>query len=146
MLQETTSVHVHWGADVDPVSLIVAALAAGAVAGAQNTATDAVKDAYTGLKDLVRRRLSGRTSGEQALAQHDDEPQQASEALEAELVAVRAGDDAAVVNAAQRLMALLDPTGARAGKYTVDLRGAQGVQVGDHNTQTNTFSTPPAAS
>jgi hypothetical protein len=33
---------------VDPVSLIVSALAAGAVAGAQNTATDAVKDAYTG--------------------------------------------------------------------------------------------------
>jgi hypothetical protein len=41
------------------------------------------------------------------------------------------------------LLALLDPTGTRAGKYMVDLRGAQGVQVGDHNTQTNTFSTPP---
>jgi hypothetical protein len=131
---------------VDPVSLIVAALAAGAVAGAQNTATDAVKDAYTGLKELVRRRLSGRMASEKALAQHDDSPLQAREALEAELVAVGAGDDAAVVDAAQRLMALLDPTGTQTGKYVVDLRGAQGVQVGDHNTQTNTFSTPPAAS
>jgi hypothetical protein len=146
MLQETTSVHVHWGAVVDPVSLIVAALAAGAVAGAQNTATDAVKDAYAGLKELVRRRLSGRTSGEQALAQHDDKPQQASAVLEAELVAAGVSDDAAVVDAAQRLMALLDPTGARVEKYAVDLPWAQGVQVGDHNTQTNTFSTPPAAS
>jgi hypothetical protein len=116
------------------------------VAGAQNTATDAVKDAYAGLKELVRRRLSGRTSGEKALAQHDDEPQEVSEALEAELVAVGAGDDAAVVGAAQRLMALLDPTGTQAGKYVVDLRGAQAVQVGDHNVQTNTFSMPPAAS
>jgi hypothetical protein len=130
------------GVLVDPVSLIVAALAAGAVAGAQNTATDAVKDAYTGLKELVRRRLSGRTSGETALARHEDEPQQ-SGALEAELVAAGARDDAAMVDAAQRVMALLDPAGEQAGKYMVDLRGAQGTQVGNHNVQTNTFSTPP---
>jgi hypothetical protein len=71
---------------VDPVSLIVAALAAGAVAGAQTTATDAVKDAYTGLKELVRRRLSGRESGRVALARHEDKPQQWAGALEAELV------------------------------------------------------------
>jgi hypothetical protein len=134
------------GGVVDPVSLIVAALAAGAVAGAQNTATDAVRDAYTGLKELLRRRLSGRESGQVALARHEAQPQQWAGALEAELVEVRAGDDAGAVEAAQRLMALLDPTGAQAGKYVVDLRGAQGVQVGDHNTQTNTFSTPPAAS
>jgi hypothetical protein len=43
----------------------------------------------------------------------------------------------AVVEAAQRLMALLDAAGTRAGKYTVDLRGAQGVQIGDHNEQRN---------
>ena len=51
---------------MEPVSLIVAALAAGAVAGAENTATEAVKDAYAGLKGLVRRRVSGRRSGEAA--------------------------------------------------------------------------------
>jgi len=125
---------------------IVAALAAGAVAGAQNTATDAVKDAYTGLKELVRRRLSGRESGQVALARQEAKPQQWARALEAELVEVKAGDDPAAVEAAQRLMTLLDPTGAQAGKYMVDLRGAQGIQVCDHNTQTNTFSTPPTAS
>jgi hypothetical protein len=39
---------------------------------------------------------------------------------------------------------LVDEDGARAGKNTIDLRGAQAVQVGDRNTQTNTFSaTPP---
>ena len=48
---------------VDPASLIVAALAAGAVAGAQNTATEAVKDAYAGLKALVQRRIAGRPAG-----------------------------------------------------------------------------------
>lgn len=45
--------------------------------------------------------------------------------------------------AAQRLMALLDAAGTAAGKYTVDLRGAQGVQVGDRNIQTNTLRASP---
>jgi hypothetical protein len=128
---------------VDPVSLIVAALAASAVAGAQNTATEAVRDSYTALKELVRRRLSERISGQEALARHETAPEQDGGVLEAELVAVGAGDDPAMVDAAQQLLAMLDPAGTRAGKYAVDLRGAQGVQVGDHNTQTNTFSTPP---
>lgn len=131
---------------MDPVSLIVAALAAGAVAGARNTANEAVKNAYTTLKELVRRRLSRRTYGEMALARHEEEPEHGGRALEAELMAVHAGDDTAMVNAAQQLLALLDPEGTRARNYAVDLRGAQGIQVGDHNIQTNTFSTPPPAS
>ena len=47
-----------------------------------------------------------------------------------------------LLEAAQSLMSLVDEAGTRAGKYTVDLRGAQGVQVGDHDTQDNTFNTP----
>jgi len=128
---------------MDPVSLIVAALAAGAVAGAQNTATEMIKDAYTGLKNLVAIRLRGRPAGEVALAQHEAKPDQWGRALEAELVEAGAGQDTAVVQAAQRVMDLVDPTGSQAGKYLVDLRGAQGVQVGDHGTQHNTFGSPP---
>jgi len=128
---------------VDPVSLIVTALAAGAAAGTQNVVTDAVKDAYNGLKALVRRRLTGRAAGEVALAQHETKPDQWGPALEAELVDAGAGEDGAAVAAAQRLMELLDAAGSQQGKYLVDVRGSQGVQVGDRNTQTNTFGTPP---
>jgi len=130
---------------MDPVSLIVAALAAGGVAGAQNTATEAVKDAYAGLKALVARRLGGRTSGEVALERHEERPGRWGPVLEAELVDAGAGADGVVVEAAQRLMALLDSAGSQQGKYLVDARGAQGLQVGDRNTQTNTFTTPPAS-
>jgi hypothetical protein len=43
-------------------------------------------------------------------------------------------------------MALLDEGGSSSGKYTVDLRSAQGIQVGDHNHQLNKFSNhPPSA-
>ena len=47
-----------------------------------------------------------------------------------------------LVEAAQALMSLVDEAGTRTGKYTVDLRGAQGVQVADHDTQDNTFNPP----
>ncbi len=40
-------------------------------------------------------------------------------------------------------MSLVDEAGTRAGKYTVDMRGAQGAQIGDHNTQRNIFGAPP---
>ena len=39
-------------------------------------------------------------------------------------------------------MSLLDRTGASAGKYAVDVRGAYGVQVGDRNRQDNVFNVP----
>ncbi|WP_340682653.1 hypothetical protein [Amycolatopsis coloradensis] len=40
---------------------------------------------------------------------------------------------------ALKVLELTDPDGAQAGKYRVLLHGNKGVQVGDHNTQTNTF-------
>ena len=128
---------------MDPISLIVAALAAGAAAGVSDTATTAVKDAYTGLRELVRRRLAGRAAAEVALAEHDSAPEVWRAPLVAELDRAGAGTDEAMLAAAQWVMAIVDEAGTRAGKYVVDLRGAQGVQVGDGNVQVNSFTTPP---
>lgn len=122
---------------MDSVSVIVDALAAGAAAGAQSTATQAVKDAYGGLKSLVTRRFGDRPEAREAL----ERPAEEREPLHAELVAVDAGADEEMLAAAHRLLELLD----REGKYRVDARGAQGVQVGDHGVQTNTFGAPPPA-
>ena len=61
----------------------------------------------------------------------------------AELAEAGADRDRDLVAAAQALMNLVDEAGARAGKYTVDVRGAQGVQIGDHNRQDNVFHVPP---
>ena len=44
---------------MDPITLIVTALAAGVAQGLQETASATVKDAYACLKALVRRRLGG---------------------------------------------------------------------------------------
>ena len=42
---------------MEPISLILAALAAGAAAAAKDTAGTAVKDAYEGLKALIKKKF-----------------------------------------------------------------------------------------
>jgi microcompartment protein CcmL/EutN len=124
---------------MDPITLIVTALAAGAASALQDGASAAVKDAYARLKALVSKRFADRPKGELVLAEHETAPQTWQAPLAAELSAVGAEGDADLAAAAQALMSLEDEAGARSGKYVVAVRDSQGVQIGDHNTQTNTF-------
>jgi hypothetical protein len=77
------------------------------------------------------------------LAEHQAAPQTWEKPLAEELSAVGAESDADLVAAAQALMSLVDEAGSRAGKYVVTVRDSQGVQVGDHGTQTNIFRPGP---
>jgi hypothetical protein len=131
---------------MDPITLIVTALAAGAASGVKDTASSAVRDAYASLKALVRKRLAGMPIGELVLAEHESAPGKWRDPLLAQLGEAGANRDADLVGAAQELMRLIDAAGSRAGKYTVDVRGAQGVQVGDQNTQHNIFGAPARGS
>jgi hypothetical protein len=104
---------------VDPVMLIVAALAAGASAGLGDAASQAIKDAYAGLKGLIKRRFAGNAKAEETLADHEADPETYAKPMEKQLVASGAAEDRSVIEAAQRLMALLDPQGSAAGRYSV---------------------------
>jgi hypothetical protein len=130
---------------MDPITLIVVALATGATLGLRDTTAAAVHDAYLSLKALVRRRLAGRADGELVLARHAEAPDTWEGPLAAELSAARADTDRDLLEAALALMRLADEAGYRSGKYNVDARGAAGVQVGDHNTQHNAFGSPASA-
>jgi hypothetical protein len=127
---------------MDPITLIVTALAAGAGQEITDTASAAAKDAYAALKARVKRRLGGGPSAELVLAEHERTPETWRVPLMAELAKSGAEGDRDLIAAAQ---ALLDLAGKAAGpgKYTVDVRGAQGVQIGDHNRQDNVFNAPP---
>jgi hypothetical protein len=127
------------------VTLIVTALVAGAAAGGKGVASEAVKDAYAGLKALVKQRLAGRPDGETALERHETKPEQWGPVLQGELVEADAPADSALIEAAKRVLELADPAGSQSGKYLVDVRGAHGVQIGDHGTQNNTFGTNPSS-
>ena len=124
---------------MDPVAVIVTALTAGAASALQDGASAAVKDTYAQLKSLVKKRFAGRPKGELVLAEYEAAPQTWEAPLAAELSAAGAEGDVNLLAAAQALMSLIDEAGTRSGKYLVTVHDSQGVQVGDHNSQTNTF-------
>jgi hypothetical protein len=79
------------------------------------------------------------------LAEHEAAPHTWETPLAAELTAAGAAGDVDLLTAAQALLSLVDEAGSRSGKYVVTVRDSQGVQVGDRNTQTNTFEAGPGA-
>jgi hypothetical protein len=127
---------------MDPITLIVTALVAGAALGAQDTVSAMVKDAYAGLKALVKKRLGGGSGAELVLARHEQAPETWQAPLMAELARTGADGDRDLIAAAQALLDLIGEAEGRTGKYTVDVRGAQGVQIGDQNRQDNVFNSP----
>jgi len=86
---------------MDPVSIVVAAFAAGAAAGVKDTAAEAIKDAYFGLKHLISQRYPDvSTSG---LERRPDSKAQQS-ALAESLTDAGAGEDNDVLAAATALV------------------------------------------
>jgi RIP homotypic interaction motif len=126
---------------MDPITLIVTALAAGAALGVQDTASAMIKDAYASLKALARRRLGGDPGAELVLARHEQASETWQAPLMTELARAGAEGDGELITAAKALLDLAGPA-AKTGTYTVDVRGAQGVQIGDRNRQDNVFNAP----
>jgi len=52
---------------MDPTTLIITALATGASAAANETASTAIKDSYEGLKTLIKRKLAGKPDAQELL-------------------------------------------------------------------------------
>lgn len=129
---------------MDPITLIVTALAAGAALGVKDTASAMVTDGYAALKALVKKRLDGGPDAELVLAKHEKAPEAWHGALTAELTQAGADGDRELIAAAQRFLDLTGKTEASAGKFTVDARGAQAFQIGDKNRQKNILNAPPA--
>jgi hypothetical protein len=129
---------------MEPISLILAALTAGASAGALDALKDDVADkakaAYAKLRGLAKKRVAGNPVAETALAQYEARPKIWAAPLADELAKSGAANDSELVAAAKALMELMDQAGAKAGKYNVTIKDSMGVQVGDHGFQVNTFN------
>jgi hypothetical protein len=128
---------------MEPITLIVTALAAGSSAGAisalQDDVKDLVKAAYANLRGLARKRIADQPGSELVLAKHEAHPQTWDAPLAMMLTDAGAADDAVLVEAARALMELVDAPGTAEGKYNVTISGSQGIQVGDNNIQVNRF-------
>jgi hypothetical protein len=128
---------------VEPVSLVVAALGAGAAAGLQESTSAAVKDGYQALKNAIVTRFAGHHPAEVVLAQYDADPGTWAGPLRKAVADTGAASDTAIMAAALRMMVLLEADGMESGRRAIDARSAQGVQVGHHNQQVNTFRGSP---
>jgi hypothetical protein len=128
---------------MDPITLIVTALATGASAGTiealKDDVRDAAKRAYAKLRGLAKKRVAGRPDGELALERHESAPQRWESVLSGELTEAGAANDAGLVAAAKALMELVDEPGASTGKYNVMIKDSKGVQIGDGSIQVNRF-------
>jgi hypothetical protein len=116
---------------MEPTTLIISALVAGATAALQETASQAVKDAYAGLKALIQKRFAGQPEAEMALAQHEKKPEVWEAPLKDALAETGADKDKALLQAAERLLKLVQPQQVGTGKYSVQIGEAQGVVIGD---------------
>ena len=129
---------------MDPVTLILTALATGAAASAKDVTSQAVKDAYNGLKTLIKNKLAGKPDAEMALAQHEKKPEVWKAPLEDGLKEAGVEQDQDIIAAAQQLMTLVHPQQAAMGKYNVQITGnVQGYAQGDHQQVTMNFGNEP---
>jgi hypothetical protein len=125
---------------MDPVSVVLAALATGATTAIQDTASQAVKDAYAGLKALVKKRFEKQPQAEMALAEYEYDQDTWKKPLQKSLVETGIDQDEALVRQAELLLELVNPRQASQSKYHVQIGKGKGVVIGDNAQVTQTFS------
>jgi hypothetical protein len=117
---------------MDPVSLIETSLAAGATAGTHETASQAINDAYAGLKALVNKRFVGSSLAEMVLAEYEKDEETWQKPLQKLLVKTGAYQDEAIVQQAQMVLQLVNPQQASLGMYNVQISEGRGIVIGDN--------------
>jgi hypothetical protein len=129
---------------MDPITLIVTALAAGATTALQETAGTAIKDAYQGLTTLLKQKFAKDPKATIALESHAEDPQTWQKPLEKSIRETGVAEDQDVLSAAQKMLELIQSQKS-SPKYAVDIRGnVKGFVQGDHANVTMNFDeTPP---
>ena len=130
---------------MEPISLIITALssAAGpAVKGAAHgIAQGSAQEAYNDLKSLIKRKIKSIPRAEWVLEDYEKKPTVYEEALKDKLAEAGADKDEEIIKKAQELLKQLKPEDSAADKYKMEFQAeVKAAQIGDRNTQTNTFS------
>jgi hypothetical protein len=120
---------------VDPVTTIVTAVVAGAVAAGKDVAAQAVKDGYAGLRALVVRKFGEESEVADAVESVEKKPDSKGrqEMLKEELEAAKADQDAELMGQARALLDLLKEHGLAPGpSYHAEVHGS-GAIAQDHS-------------
>jgi hypothetical protein len=118
---------------MDPITLIVTALVAGAAVAAKDVGGQALKDVYAGFKALVIRKFGGKGGGQAAVEQVEQTPdsQPWQGALKDALSKTDAANDNDLAKQAQALLALLKQHDAgTVATYSATVIGSGGLAQG----------------
>ena len=112
---------------MDPISLIIAALVAGAAKAAGNVAPDA----YNGLKALIKRKFAGEPKAEMVLEEHETDPETYEAPLKKKLAEAGADKDEEIIKKAQELLKQLKPEQVAGGNINVgrDIKGVSAYNI-----------------
>ncbi len=95
---------------MDPLSLIVAALAAGAAAAAKDTSGAAIRDGYQGLKALIQKRLAADPAASMVLQEHEKDPETYDAPLRKKLAVAALEQDQVILLAARQVLEQSTPS------------------------------------
>lgn len=119
---------------MEPVTLIVSAIALGAAAAAEEVVPQAIKDAYAGFKGLLVRKFGGAANVEDAVRKVEEKPESEGRraVLGEEVEAARSAIDPELIAKAEDLLKQLQAAGrAPAGvSYTATLTGSGAIAQG----------------
>ena len=130
---------------MEPISIILTALTAGAMAALQETSSTAIKDTYKGLIALISKRFNRDTKANATLEGYAEDPKTWEKPLEKTIKEFNLSTDKEILAIAQKLLDLLKESGNYT-KYKVDIQGdVQGFVQGDSTKVTMNFNKPPSS-
>lgn len=117
---------------MEPLSIILTSLVAGATVVGKGVAGEVVKDAYTKLKGVLLREFGAKGDMETALAQVEDKPESdgRKSVLEEELETAKAAQDDEIVQSAKAMLDLLKEHGLLSPSYQAMLEGNGAIAQG----------------
>ena len=110
---------------MEPISLILSALAAGASAALKDTAGKAVKDSYEGLKALIKKKFEGDALAQGMIEAKPEEIKQVEGLLKTKIAAVGIDKDEEILKAAEAILKRENPEAFQAVQYntTANVQG-----------------------
>ncbi len=112
---------------MEPISLILSAL----VAGAAKTAGLVAQDTYEGLKSLIKHKFADNAAAKLILEEHEKDPETYEAPLRKKLIEADIDKDEKILQKAQELLEKLKPEETAAGKFHLRVSGDVKGIVGD---------------
>ncbi len=125
---------------MEPITLILTALALGGGLVAKKTVEEATKDSYEAIKKLIAQKFSGKPEAQMALTKYEEKPKIWEAPLKDALIEVSADKDEEIMTMTKHLMEKIEPQHLAMGKYNVQTSGEiQGLVQGEQVRVTMNF-------